>query len=145
MFNILQLLLSMSGAVCDENMYDPMRLADLLGLDLSSATVTTTRGGTLAIDGARTRIDGALVGVVGVVEPSKVLYLILISRTVPFVASQFETIASDAKRVDSKYGAGFTVLASVNGAACSITVSGEDGRITSLSCEAPAGTTAGSA
>ena len=137
MLNIPQLLLEMSGAVRDDAISDPGRLADSLQLDLSSATVTMTKVGTFAIVGARKKEDSSVIGVISVLKPARVLYLIFASRAEPFVAAQFSGIGSDAKRVESKYASGFTLLLSVNGVTCGVTVSSEDGTIGSLSCETP--------
>lgn len=137
MLNAPQLLLEMSAAVRDDAMFDPGRLAESLRLDLSLATVTMTKTGTFAIAGAKKKDDGNIVGVISVLKPARVLYLIPDSKSERFVASQFTGIGSNAKRVESKYASGFTLLLSINGATCGVTMSGEEGRISSLSCEAP--------
>lgn len=137
MLDAPQRLLAMSAAVRDGAMSDPGRLAESLRLDLSLATVTMTKAGTFAIAGARTKDDGNIVGVISVLEPTRILYVIPDSKSEPFVASQFQEIGSGAKRLESKYASGFTLSLSIDGVTCGVTVSREDGMISSRSCEAP--------
>ncbi len=106
----------------------------MLGLNLSTATVTKTNAGVVAINGAL--LGGSKVGVVGVPAPRRTLDLVFFEPSVPVGPYLTEGLNANQRVEPSKRGPGFAVTFSLDGFECGATASRRDGMIETLFCAA---------
>jgi hypothetical protein len=141
MIDVHQILARMVTAIQSRNFPDSSEIASALTLDLSKATITTTKGGVIAIVGARLpTLSTAGVGVVAGSMPHRTLDLVLSDSAIP-VGPYFEAATTDNQRIEpSKHGKGLTIAFGIDGFDCGLTASAPDGVIETLFCAAkPAG------
>jgi hypothetical protein len=143
MIDIRNILAGMATAIQSRNFPNVTEIASALGLDLSGATITTTKGAVVAITGARLPVLTGEIGVAAGSTPHKTLDFVFFKSTIP-VGPYFEAATRDNQRVDpSKHGEGLTIAFRIDGLDCGLTASAPDGVIETLFCAAkPIGTTA---
>ena len=137
MIDLNQILASMTAAIQSSEFPNSSEIAGAPGLDLSTATITTTRSGVLAIVGARLpALSNAEVGVVGASTPRKGLDWVFFNSTIP-VGPYLEAAAGDGRRVErSKHGQGLTIAFEIDEFDCGMTASAPDGVVQTLFCAA---------
>jgi hypothetical protein len=143
MIDIRNILAGMVTAIQSRNFPNVSEIASALGLDLSRATITTTKGAVIAITGARLPDLTAEIGVAGGSTPRKTLDFVFFNSTIP-VGSYLEAATRDNQHVEpSKHGEGLTIAFNIDGFDCGLTASAPDGVIETLFCAAkPTGSTA---
>jgi hypothetical protein len=139
MIDLNQILAGMAAAIQSSDFPNASEMAASLGLDLSTATVTVTRSGAIAIIGARfPALPTAEVEVAGAARPRKTLDLAFFNSAIP-VGPYVEAAARGEQRIErSKHGEGLAILFTVDGFDCGMTASGRDGVVETLFCAAPA-------
>lgn len=134
---INQILARLVTAIQSKNFPDSSQIASALGLDLSKATITTTKGGVIAITGARLpALSTADVGVAAGSTPYRTLDLVFSDSKIP-VGPYFEAATRDNQRIEpSKHGKGLTIASRIDGFDCGLTASAPDGVVETLFCAA---------
>lgn len=137
MIDAHKILAEMVAAIQSRNFPNSSQIASALGLDLSKATITTTKGGVIAITGARLpALSTADVGVVASSTPYRTLDLAFSDSTIP-VGSYFEAATRDNQRIEpSKHGKGLAITSEIDGFDCGLTASAPDGVVETLFCAA---------
>jgi hypothetical protein len=135
MIDIHQILTGMVTAIQSGAFPNDNEIASALGLDLSAATTTTTKGGAIAITGARFAAQPtAEIGIAGASMPRKTLDFVFFNPDIP-VAPYIKTGSIDEKRIErSKHGEGLSIALRVNGIDCGLTATGPEGVIQTLYC-----------
>ena len=137
MIEIDHILAAMVAAIQSRNFPDSSQIASALGLDLSKATITTTKAGVIAITGARLpALPTADIGVAAGSTPYRTLDLVFSDSTIP-VRPYFEAATRDNQRIEpSKRGKGLTIASGIDGFDCGLTASAPDGVVETLFCAA---------
>lgn len=103
MVDLDPIIAGMAAAIRNLDFPDGAEIASALGVDLSRATMTTTKGGVIAIAGARLRgLPTAEVGMVSASAPHKRLDLVFVNSTLaigPWSKRRRETV--DASSIPS--------------------------------------------
>jgi hypothetical protein len=141
MIDVYKILAEMVAAIQSRNFPNSSEIASALGLDPSQATITATKGGVIAITGARLpALSTADVGVVAGSTSHRTLDLVFSDSTIP-VGPYFEASTRDNQRIEpSKHGKGLTIISGIDGFDCGLTASAPDGVVETLFCAGkPAG------
>jgi hypothetical protein len=134
MIDVYKILAEMVAAIQSRNFPNSSEIASALGLDLSKATITTTKGGVIAITGAGLPALSTDVGVVAGSMPHRTLDLVFSDSTIP-VGPYFQASPRDNQRIEpSKHGKCLTIASGIDGFDCGLTASAPDGVVETLFC-----------
>jgi hypothetical protein len=137
MIDINQIFAGMVSAIQSSDFPDWSKIASILGLDLSEATITATDGGAVAIVGARLPAQPAVeVGVAGLSKPRKTLDFVFFNSGIPLAPYVEAVLGSDQRVEPSTHGKGLTIAFRMGDFNCGITASAPDGVVETLFCAA---------
>jgi hypothetical protein len=134
MVEINQILASMVKTIQSRRFPADSEIASTLGLDLSRATVTTTKSGVVSILGAHLPASTIEVGVVGASTPRKTLDFVFLDSAIPVGPYIAERLGAGQHIEQSEHSNGLTIAFSIDGIDCGITASARDGVIETLFC-----------
>jgi hypothetical protein len=137
MIDLNQILAGMAFAIRSNDFPNSSDVASALRLDLSTATITTTGDGAMAIMGARLlTLSTAEIGLAGASTPRKRLDCVFFNSSIP-VGPYVEMAVRDGRGIErSKRRKGLTITFRIDGFDCGITASAPNGVVETLFCAA---------
>jgi hypothetical protein len=115
---------------------DVSAITQHLNLDVSTAKISKTQGGLLAIYGAH--LGNAIeIDIFASLTPRRALNLLFRDSEIPYGDVSGKRFGADQMVNPSKHGEGFAVVFQEGGLTCGLTASGAHGVVQSVFCEGP--------
>jgi hypothetical protein len=137
MIDFRQLFAELVQVVRSADFPDADTIMQCLNLDTSTARISKTKKGVLTINDTHLRKGDLDVYVIGSLSPLRALNLLFTKSQITYRSIDGEVFGADQRIERSKRSEGFAILFQDDELCCGLTVSGPDGVIESVFCEAP--------